>query len=103
LTRSGIEPKSIDGYAHEVATHTEAARWIKTGRADAALGLQTAAHSSGLDFIPLFEERYDLVVPHASQAALEPFLDYLQTAACRARIKAMTGYDTAHSGEEIPM
>jgi len=59
----GVDPKSIRGYAQEVSTHTQAAWWIKTGRVDAAIGLQAAAHEAALDFLPLFEERYDLVSP----------------------------------------
>jgi putative molybdopterin biosynthesis protein len=72
-------------------------------RADAALGLQAAAHQHGLDFIPLFEERYDLVLPRENEKALTPLLDYLQTASFRAELNSLTGYNSAHSGEQIPL
>jgi putative molybdopterin biosynthesis protein len=103
LGRAGIKRTSVNGYGHSVNTHTQAAWWIKTGKADAALGLQAAAHDSGLDFVPLFEERYDLVLPRDAEKMMAPFLDYLQTAPFRARTNAMTGYSTAHSGELIPI
>ena len=103
LLRLGIEGDSIDGYSQPVSTHTEAASSIKAGKADAALGLQAAAHECGLDFVPLFEERYDLVLPQQSEKSLGLFLDFIQTAAFRKSVKEMTGYSTAHSGELIPI
>ena len=103
LDSAGIDHGAVRGYEHSVSTHTQAAWWIKTGRADAALGLQAAAHESGLGFVPLFEERYDLVLPREVVQVMSPFLDYLQTAAFRAKTNSMTGYNTAHSGELIPL
>jgi putative molybdopterin biosynthesis protein len=101
LRREGIDAQSIPGYALQVSTHTEAASLIHSGRADAALGLQASAHEFGLDFIPLFEERYDVVLPRRSEKMLGPFLDFIQTGAFRSSVNAMTGYNTAHSGELI--
>ena len=82
-------------------THTEAASLIVSGDADVSLGLQAAAHQHGLDFIPLFEERYDLVLPCENESTLSPLLDYLQTAAFRAELNTLTGYNSSHSGEQI--
>jgi putative molybdopterin biosynthesis protein len=101
LQREGIDAQSIPGYALQVSTHTEAASLIHSGRAEAALGLQASAHEFGLDFIPLFEERYDVVLPTRSEKMLGPFLDFIQTGAFRSSVNAMTGYNTAHSGELI--
>ena len=103
LEGRGIEHGSLRGYEHSVTTHTQAAWWIKTGKADAALGLQASAHESGLDFVPLFEERYDLVLPRQAEKTMSPILDYIQTSAFRRRASELTGYNTAHSGELIPI
>jgi len=103
LKKTGISPDAILGYDHAVPTHSEAAVLIKNGRADTALGLQAAAHLYGLDFIPLFEERYDLILPREQQKTLEPLLDYLQTAAFRAKLKSLAGYNPVHTGEQIPL
>ncbi len=67
LKRTREEPAAIHGYDRIVNTHTEAASLVEAGRADAAIGIQAAAHQHGLDFIPLFEERYDLVVPRDNE------------------------------------
>ena len=68
-----------------------------------SLGLQAAAHQHELDFIPLFEERYDLVLPREQEKTLTPMLDYLQTAAFRNELTSLTGYNSTHSGEQIPI
>jgi len=101
LKRLNISSKKISGYEREVKTHTEAAVLVSTNKAHVSLGLQAAAHQSDLDFIPLFEERYDFVLPRQNEKALRPLLDYLQTANFRSSIMSLTGYNTAHSGEQI--
>jgi putative molybdopterin biosynthesis protein len=91
----------IDGYEHVVNTHTECARAIANDQADAALGLQASAQQYHLDFIPLFEERYDLVLPHEQENTLAPLLEHLQTAVFRREAASLTGYNTSHSGEQV--
>jgi molybdate-binding protein/DNA-binding HxlR family transcriptional regulator len=103
LTRAGIEGQQVHGYALEVTTHSEAAALIEAGKADAALGLQAAADQHGLAFIPLFEERYDLVLSRENEKSLAPLLDHLQTADFRKQLKALGGYNPAHSGEQIQL
>jgi putative molybdopterin biosynthesis protein len=103
LERLDIFPETIDGYEHVVNTHTECARAIANGQADTALGLQASALQYNLDFIPLFEERYDLVLPREQEGALAPLLDYIQTAAFRQETSTLTGYTTTHSGEQISL
>ncbi|HEY5984265.1 MAG TPA: substrate-binding domain-containing protein [Anaerolineales bacterium] len=97
----GVGPDAVSGYKHQVSTHTQAAWWIKTRKADAALGLQAAAHESGLDFVPLFEERYDLVLPLQAEKILAPLLNLIQSATFRTSANSMTGYSTTHSGEFV--
>jgi putative molybdopterin biosynthesis protein len=101
LRRLKIPTEKINGYGWVMITHSEAASAVQSGRADAALGLQAAAHQQSLDFIPLFEERYDLVLPRENEKTLAPVLDYLQTAAFRNELNTLTGYNSAHSGEQI--
>ena len=101
LRKLNIPAEKISGYETVVKTHTDAAALISANKADAALGLQAAAHQHGLDFIPLFEERYDLVLPRENEKTLMPLLDYLQTASFRTELSALTGYNSVHSGEQI--
>jgi putative molybdopterin biosynthesis protein len=103
LHRLKIPPEKINGYQQVVKTHSEAALLIQAGQVDAAIGLQVAAHQHGLDFIPLFKERYDLVLPRENEKILSPLLDYLQTLDFRRSAEALSGYATAHSGEQVPL
>ena len=103
LKKAGIKPDAIRGYDHAVKTHSEAAALIGSGNADAALGLQAAASQHGLGFIPLFDERYDLVLPREQEKVLTPLLDYLQTADFHRAAESLTGYSAAHSGEQLSL
>lgn len=103
LRKLNILSEQIRGYDTAVNTHSEAARRVATHQADAALGLQAAAHQHHLDFIPLFEERYDLVLLRENEKPLQPVLEYLQTANFRAQLNALTGYNSAHTGEQISL
>jgi hypothetical protein len=49
----------------------------------------------------LFEERYDLVLPRENEKILLPLLEYIQTADFRDSLESLTGYNSAHSGEQI--
>jgi putative molybdopterin biosynthesis protein len=103
LKKAGIPPETVRGYARVVNTHSEAAGLVFRGKGDVALGLQAAARQHGLGFFPLFEERYDLVLPCEQENALAPLLDYLQTRAFHQMAESLTGYFAAHSGEQVPL
>ncbi len=103
LERLGIPSESINGYQAVVNTHTECAKSVASGQAHAAIGLQASALQYRLDFIPLFEERYDLILPREQEDVLAPLLDYIQTSAFRQAISTLTGYTTTHSGEQISL
>jgi putative molybdopterin biosynthesis protein len=103
LRKRAIPVNQINGYDRVVKTHTEASSLIAGGMADAALGLHAAAELQSLAFLPLFEERYDLILPREQQTTLAPLLDYLQTSAFRTQLSSLAGYNPAHSGEEIPL
>jgi putative molybdopterin biosynthesis protein len=103
MRRLGIPTGNIRGYNREVRLHTECARLVQNGEADAAVGLRAAASQAGLDFIPLFQERYDIVIPQEQVGMLHPIIDTLQTGKFRHTIENLPGYDMAHAGEQIPL
>jgi putative molybdopterin biosynthesis protein len=101
LTRLGIPKEKIRGYSLEVRTHTECSLRVLQGQADVALGLHAAASLQGLDFLPFFYERYDLILPSEQVEALHPMLDALQAGLFRREVATLTGYDTTHTGEQV--
>ena len=103
LLAQGIPIQSIHGYENTVSTHTESARRVHDGKADVALGLRASSRQFGLDFVPLFHERYDFVFSQEHAARLSPLLETLQTSAFRRGVEALTGYEITHTGEQIPL
>jgi len=98
-----ILPGQINGYAWEANTHLQVAEAVLQGRADAGIGLEAAARRFDLGFVPLFQERYDLVIldeDYQSQLVL-PALDYLQKASFRRSVAELGGYDTQQMGVEL--
>jgi putative molybdopterin biosynthesis protein len=103
LLQQGIPSGRIHGFETTVSTHTECSTLVKSGKIDVALGLKAAANQFNLGFIPLFHERYDIVFSQEQRPALAPLLDTIQTSAFRRGVEALTGYETMHTGEQIPL
>lgn len=94
LKQYGKSPTEITGYAQQCTTHMEAANRVYTGLADATLGIKSAADALGLDFIPLAEEPYELVIPaeYMRLPGIKALLDSLGDTEWRGRVQKMGGY-----------
>jgi len=103
LTRLGISPEQVLGYDQEAHTHTEVALAVHQGQAQVGLGIQAAAAFYHLDFIPLFQERFDLVITKEqfSDRRLSPLFDTLYSGEFRRGVQNLAGYDVTHLGEQI--
>jgi putative molybdopterin biosynthesis protein len=95
LGQLGVATASIDGYDREEYTHLGVAAAVASGRADTGLGIRAAAAALDLGFVPLFHERYDLVIPdeHYKSETLRPLLDLLTDDEFRTAVAALPGYD----------
>src|SRR4029453_11157330 len=99
-----IQPAKIKGYESEVYSHLEVAAGVKAGLADAGVGIEAAASISGLDFIALQRERYDLVIPKAHYDALpglRRLLDMMVSKNFRDELDGLGGYDTRENGRVV--
>lgn len=103
LKRRGIDPRRIAGYDRQEFTHLALAAQVKSGAADCGLGILAAARALDLDFVPLFDERYDLIIPeqHFGSDVLAPILAIVRDPAFAQRVRALGGYGTEHMGREI--
>ena len=103
LKLMGISSEMIQGYNQEEYTHLGIAAAIASGRADCGLGIAAAAQALDLDFIPLFQERYDLVVPKkfADDELLAPLFGLLSSRAFREAVSKLKGYDVSVMGTVI--
>jgi len=103
LNMLGIEPGIIKGYRREEYTHLAVAVTVQSGAADCGLGIAAAARALNMDFIPLEQERYDLVIPrvHYESDLLRPLLDLVCGPNLRRVVAKLPGYDTTHMGEIV--
>ena len=97
----GLKPHHVKGYDLLAISHIDVARRIAEGGADAGMGLRSVARLFNLDFIPLQDERYDLVIPTqllAEHPSLSILLDTVVSRVFRSEIEALGGYDTRETG-----
>jgi len=100
LRQLGINPRDIKGYEKELDTHVAVGLAVAHGEADAALGIEAAARSCNIDFIPLFRERYDLIIPMPNyrSALLAPLLRAVISEEFKAVVDKAGGYDVSQTG-----
>ena len=103
LDQLGMESAEIQGYDWEEYTHLTVAAAVASGRADCGLGVRGAAIALDLDFIPLFDERYDLVIPQVFFEAqlLEPLMGLLNDPSFQELVDEIPGYRASGMGQII--
>lgn len=103
LVREGVAVAAVRGYANDVAGHAEVAEAVRSGLADAGLGIALAAHVAGLDFVPVERHACDLYLPadELEQPAFRSLLDALASGRFRRDLGAFGPYDTSESGDRI--
>ena len=103
LRVTGIDPAAVRGYERTVGSHRVVAEVVAAGLADAGPGILAAASALGLGFIPLAEERYDLIFADETResAPVTALLDTLTSRAFRDEIDALPGYDISRTGSVV--
>ena len=98
--KSGVDKSMICGYDREEYTHTSVATMIATGSADVGLGIFSAAKLYDLDFLPICDEQYDLLIPdHAWELPImRNLLDVLKSDEFRRRLEDLGGYTIENPG-----
>lgn len=101
LAKAGLEGELVNGYDNEEYTHMSVAVAVLSGKADAGLGILAAARALQLDFIPVTEERYDLIVPeeYLSMPSIKQLLVIINSAAFKRMVEEMGGYSTRETGQ----
>ncbi len=101
LAQLAIQPEQVQGYEQEEYTHLSVAAAVASGRADCGLGIMGAARALALDFIPLYTERYDLVIPcrYLQGSLLTPLLDLMDSSDFKKAVQSLDGYDVTQMGK----
>lgn len=97
----GASASSIEGYRNEVQSHIAVASAVARGRADVAIGSEKVARQvDGVDFIPLQEEMYDLVVKREifDSHPIGVMMGILESGILKEEFGSLGGYDTADMG-----
>ncbi len=99
--RLRLDPAELPGYDTRAAGHLQVAAAIAGGLADAGVSSEPAALAYGLDFIPLAQERFDLLLPakHAASREVQGLLKVLTSPWLLAELASLPGYDAACCGE----
>ena len=99
----GVDRDKIYGYEREEMTHNSVAVQIAGDSADAGMGIYSTAKLYDLDFLPICDEEYDVLIPDSAwdTPLIRRLIETLQSDAFRERIEAMGGYTLDRPGEEI--
>ncbi|GAB6905727.1 helix-turn-helix transcriptional regulator [Desulfosarcina cetonica] len=103
LKRAGLAGERIRGYDDEVNRHMDVGLKILCSQADAGPGIRPVASLLGLDFLPLRQERYDLLVTRERffEKGVQYFLGLLHEKAFIQMAEKLAGYDVSSSGKMI--
>lgn len=84
---------SVEG--HHAVGHA-----VVLGAADVGIAIESIAAARGLAFVPLAQERFDLVLSaeHAGEPAVARLLAAIDDPAFRRELSGLGGYGTAHTG-----
>ncbi|PIC69416.1 hypothetical protein CSV77_14090 [Sporosarcina sp. P16b] len=96
----GITTRSIIGYDDEELNHMAVATRIASGQADVGVGIEKTARLINVDFIPLIQEQYDLVLiktPENEQLR-GLIVETLNSASFKEKLAAIGGYDLTKTG-----
>jgi len=98
--KDGVDTSKIYGYNREEFTHTSVAALIAADSADAGLGVYSSAKLYGLDFLPVCDEQYDLLIPDYAWDThmVQKLLETLRSDEFRERLDSLGGYKTVHPG-----
>jgi molybdate-binding protein/transcriptional regulator with XRE-family HTH domain len=98
--RLGLDPAELPGYHTRAAGHLQVASAVAAGLADAGVASEPAARAYGLGFVPLADERFDLVLPgqHLGSREVQGLLRALTSPWLLAQLAGLPGYDPAACG-----
>jgi putative molybdopterin biosynthesis protein len=98
-----IPASKITGYEREVAGHLEVASAIAGNEANVGVTIRVAAEAYGLQFIPIREERYDLVILQRDidSTPVKAMLEALNSSRLAAEISQLCAYGTERMGQVV--
>ena len=100
LTRSGATQADLNRLDPPCLTGPDLGAAVRAGEADCGIATRAAARASGLDFVPLVWENFDLLMRQRTyfQPPLQKLLCFMAHGDLSARAEELTGYDITPAG-----
>jgi putative molybdopterin biosynthesis protein len=101
--RLGLDPAELRGYDSRALGHLQVASAVAAAIADAGVASEPAARAYGLGFVPLSDERFDLVLPgkHLGSREVQGLLKVLESPWLHTQLASLPGYDPSACGERL--
>ncbi len=101
LEGAGLDPEALNWSTETPGGELEVGLAILEGRGDAGLAVEAVARGLKLDFLPLADERYDLLLRRRDyfEPPMQRLLDFTRTPDFAERAAAMGGYDISGTGK----
>lgn len=95
-----IDRKTVNGYHNEVTSHIDVASAVANRQADVGVGTWHAAKMANIDFIPMVEESYDLVILKSkrNKALIQTILRVVQNEDFKQALQSLD-YNTKDTGK----
>lgn len=100
LGEHGIEKHQINGYDREESTHTAVGILVREAVADTGIAIYSIAKVFSLDFIPIAEEDYDLLVSKdfTGDKRFSLLMELINSDEFKQRLERLGGYNTNETG-----
>jgi molybdate-binding protein len=103
LAEAGIRLAELDTAEGLAFNETEIAAAVREGRADAGFGVAASAGQLGIDFVPLFRERFDLAMRRRDYFSppVQRLLAFARSDEFARHAARLGGYDLSRMGEIV--
>lgn len=103
LARLRLRPSALAGYDTRASGHLQVASAIAAGLAQAGISAEPAALAYDLPFVPLADERFDLVIPRslADSRQVQAMIRVLSSPWLLGQLDSLPGYDASRCGERV--
>ncbi|WP_042463720.1 molybdopterin biosynthesis protein [Neobacillus dielmonensis] len=99
LEEAGLDAEQITGYEREMFSHLAVAAEVKGDAHGVGLGIYPAAKAMGLDFIPVADEEYDLLMTrefYESESG-QLLVSIIQSPVFKAQVENIGGYQVVEN------
>lgn len=103
LARIGVAGENVPGYEATATGHLQVAEAVAGGLADVGVASEPAALAYRLAFVPLADERFDLVVPaeRAASREAQALTRVLSSRWLLDQLGSLPGYDATPCGQHV--